>query len=74
VASIPAKSLGCGSSRAALRSRQGEDHRAPPKEPLRYQRHLGCGPRSVKIGRHVRYWRTDLILWPTDQTNRPRHP
>ena len=28
--------------------------------------------RSLKIGRHVRYRRTDLILWLTEQTNRPQ--
>lgn len=44
-----------------------------PVNTLRYWRHLGCGPRSFKIGRHVRYWRTDLILWLTEQTNRPQH-
>jgi hypothetical protein len=43
-----------------------------PEGTLRYWRHLGCGPRSFKIGRHVRYWRTDLILWLTEQTNRPQ--
>ncbi len=41
-----------------------------PEGTLRYWRHLGCGPRSFKVGRHVRYWRTDLILWLTEQTNR----
>jgi hypothetical protein len=41
-----------------------------PEGTLRYWRHLGSGPRSFKIGRHVRYWRADLILWLTDQTNR----
>ena len=40
---------------------------------LRYWRHLGCGPRSFKIGRHVRYWRTDLILWLSEQTNNPQN-
>ena len=44
-----------------------------PVNTLRYWRQLGCGPRSFKIGRHVRYWRTDLILWLTEQTNRPQH-
>jgi hypothetical protein len=44
-----------------------------PEGTLRYWRHLGCGPRSFKIGRHVRYWRTDLVLWLTEQTNRPQH-
>ena len=45
-----------------------------PEGTLRYWRHLGAGPRSFKIGRHVRYWRTDLILWLTEQTNRPQEP
>jgi hypothetical protein len=44
-----------------------------PEGTLRYWRHLGSGPRSFKLGRHVRYWRTDLILWLTEQTNRPQH-
>jgi predicted DNA-binding transcriptional regulator AlpA len=43
-----------------------------PEGTLRYWRHLGSGPRSFKIGRHVRYWRADLILWLTEQTNRPQ--
>jgi hypothetical protein len=38
---------------------------------MRYWRHLGVGPRSFKVGRHVRYWRTDLILWLTEQSRRP---
>jgi predicted DNA-binding transcriptional regulator AlpA len=41
-----------------------------PEGTLRYWRHLGSGPRSFKLGRHVRYWRTDLILWLTEQTDR----
>ena len=44
-----------------------------PEGTLRYWRHLGSGPRSFKVGRHVRYWRADLILWLTEQTNRPQH-
>ena len=44
-----------------------------PEGTLRYWRHLGAGPRSFKIGRHVRYWRTDLVRWLTEQTNRPQH-
>lgn len=39
---------------------------------LRYWRHLGCGPRSFKIGRLVRYWRADLVLWLSEQTRRPQ--
>ena len=41
-----------------------------PEGTLRYWRHLGAGPKSFKIGRHVRYWRADLVLWLTEQTNR----
>jgi excisionase family DNA binding protein len=43
-----------------------------PEGTLRYWRHLGTGPRSFKIGRHVRYWRTDVVLWLAEQTNRPQ--
>lgn len=39
-----------------------------PEGTLRYWRHLGIGPRSFKVGRHIRYWRSDLILWLTEQT------
>jgi hypothetical protein len=45
-----------------------------PEGTLRYWRHLGCGPRSFKVGRHVRYWRADLVLWLAEQTNRPQNP
>lgn len=41
-----------------------------PVATLRYWRHTGEGPHSFRLGRHVRYWRTDLILWLTEQTNR----
>lgn len=44
-----------------------------PEGTLRYWRHLGAGPRSFKVGRHVRYWRTDLIVWLTEQTNGPQN-
>ncbi len=44
-----------------------------PEGTLRYWRHLGTGPRSFKLGRHVRYWKSDLVLWLTEQTNRPHH-
>ena len=44
-----------------------------PEGTLRYWRHLGCGPRSFKVGRHVRYWRADLVLWLSEQTSRPQN-
>ena len=45
-----------------------------PVATLRYWRHTGDGPHSFRLGRHVRYWRTDLILWLTEQTNRQQGP
>jgi hypothetical protein len=33
----------------------------------------GAGPRSFKVGRHVRYWKADVVLWLTEQMNRPQH-
>lgn len=34
-----------------------------PVNTLRNWRQLGAGPRSFKVGRHVRYWHADLVLW-----------
>lgn len=42
-----------------------------PEGTLRYWRHLSAGPRSFRVGRHVRYWKTDIILWLAEQTTRP---
>ena len=43
-----------------------------PVATMRYWRHLGAtGPFSFRVGRHVRYWRTDLILWRAEQGRRP---
>jgi hypothetical protein len=42
-----------------------------PVATLRYWRHCGDGPFSFKVGRHVRYWRTELILWRAEQGRRP---
>jgi hypothetical protein len=44
-----------------------------PENTLRYWRVTGAGPRSFKVGRHVRYWKADVILWLTEQMNRPQH-
>ena len=33
-----------------------------PVATLRYWRHLGTGPRTFRIGRSVRYWRTEVRL------------
>ena len=39
---------------------------------MRDWRHKGIGPPSFKVGRHVRYWKTDLILWLAEQASRPQ--
>ena len=38
-----------------------------PVATLRYWRHLGTGPRSFRVGRNVRYWRTDVTTWLDQQ-------
>ncbi len=43
-----------------------------PVATLRYWRHLGTGPRSFRIGRSVRYWRTEVLLRLEDQTTHPQ--
>ena len=43
-----------------------------PVATLRYWRHLGSGPRSFRIGRSVRYWRTEVLLWLEQQSNNPQ--
>lgn len=45
-----------------------------PVATLRYWRHTGDGPFSFRLRRHVRYWRTDLVLWRAEQGRRPRPP
>ena len=36
---------------------------------LRYWRHVGSGPRSFRVGRSVRYWRTEVLRWLEQQSN-----
>jgi predicted DNA-binding transcriptional regulator AlpA len=43
-----------------------------PVATLRYWRHLGTGPRSFRVGRSVRYWRTEVIAWLDDQADNDR--
>jgi predicted DNA-binding transcriptional regulator AlpA len=43
-----------------------------PVATLRYWRHLGTGPRSFRIGRSVRYWRTEVFGWLDDQASSDR--
>ena len=40
-----------------------------PVATLRYWRHLGTGPHSFKVGRGVRYWRSDVIHWLEEQSD-----
>jgi hypothetical protein len=43
-----------------------------PVGTMRWWRHCGTGPRSFLVGRNVRYWRTDLVLWLAEQAARPQ--
>ncbi len=43
-----------------------------PVATLRYWRHLGTGPRSFRIGRGVRYWRTEVRSWLEQQSDDPQ--
>ena len=45
-----------------------------PQATMRYWRHLGTGPRSFRIGRSVRYWRTEVWTWIDTQTNSGNTP
>ena len=42
-----------------------------PVATLRYWRHLGTGPRSFRIGRGVRYWRSEVSAWLYGQSDGP---
>lgn len=39
-----------------------------PEATVRYWRHLSKGPRGFRIGRSVRYWRTEVALWLEEQS------
>ena len=41
-----------------------------PVATLRYWRHLGSGPESFRIGRTVRYWRSNVLQWLEVQSSR----
>ena len=45
-----------------------------PVATMRYWRHTGDGPHSFRLGRHVRYWHTDLVLWRAEQSRTPSSP
>ena len=43
-----------------------------PEATLRYWRHLSTGPHSFRVGRSVRYWRSDVVHWLEEQSRPPR--
>jgi predicted DNA-binding transcriptional regulator AlpA len=43
-----------------------------PEATLRYWRHLSKGPRGFRVGRSVRYWRTEVASWLEDQSRHPQ--
>lgn len=40
-----------------------------PIATVRYWRAQGHGPRGFRVGRCVRYWRADVILWLDSQAD-----
>ncbi|MGW6258785.1 helix-turn-helix transcriptional regulator [Streptomyces sp. NPDC055085] len=45
------------------------DHLGVPLATIRQWRYLGRGPRSTKVGRHVRYRWTDVEAWLDQQAS-----
>ncbi|MFC7503705.1 helix-turn-helix domain-containing protein [Nocardioides sp. GCM10030258] len=45
-----------------------------PVATMRYWRYCGTGPFSFKVQRHVRYWRSNLVLWRAEQGRAPSSP
>jgi predicted DNA-binding transcriptional regulator AlpA len=43
-----------------------------PVATLRYWRYLGTGPHSFRVGRAVRYWRSEVEAWLREQSTAPR--
>ncbi|WP_413467121.1 helix-turn-helix transcriptional regulator [Mycolicibacterium sp. 120270] len=41
-----------------------------PPATLRWYRATSVGPRSFKVGRRVRYWRSDCLQWLAAQEER----
>lgn len=44
-----------------------------PLATVRYWRHLGAGPRGFRLGRNVRFWRSDVYLWIEGVIHDPNH-
>lgn len=34
---------------------------------LRWWKHIGKGPKSIKLGPRIRYWRQDVLDWLEEQ-------
>jgi len=51
-----------------LTMREVADLLRVPEATLRYWRHLGKGPRGFRLGRSVRYWRTEVAVWLEEQS------
>lgn len=45
-----------------------------PERTLRAWRAKGSGPRSIKLGKHVRYRETDVAAWLNRQSQRAGWP
>jgi predicted DNA-binding transcriptional regulator AlpA len=43
-----------------------------PEATLRYWRNQSKGPRGFRIGRSVRYWRTEVAHWVEEQSRNPQ--
>ncbi|MCZ8377650.1 helix-turn-helix domain-containing protein [Mycobacterium sp. CPCC 205372] len=41
-----------------------------PEATLRWYRASGTGPKSFKVGRRVRYWRSDCLDWLASQESK----
>ena len=37
-----------------------------PEGTVRYWRFMGTGPRSIKIGKRVCFWKSDVLQWLED--------
>lgn len=43
-----------------------------PIATVRYWRAQGSGPRGFRVGRTVRYWRTEVVMWLESKAGCPQ--
>lgn len=57
-----------------LTTEQLSDYLQVPAATVRMWRHNGTGPKGVRLGRHVRYRRSDVDAWvdANERAQRPR--